>query len=146
AADAVLAASWIGATYNLNYERIRDFTQLARRDVPFIEDEGSGSARYQLYETKDRRFVLFCCIEPKFWRNFCRAIGHEDWIAAAPVTSTVDFGHGETTLRHQLQAVFSTRTLDEWMKLAVAHDLAMGPAHRIEDVASDPQVAARGVI
>ncbi|HKY92855.1 MAG TPA: CoA transferase, partial [Nevskiaceae bacterium] len=147
AADSVLAASWVGAVYNFNHDRIREFVGLNARDVPHIEDEGAGSARYQLYQTRDGKLILFCAIEPKFWRNFCKAVGRDDLIdAPPPADGPVDFGHGQTGLRRTLQSIFSTRTLDEWMRIAVEHDIAMGPAHRIEDVPTDPQIAARGIL
>jgi crotonobetainyl-CoA:carnitine CoA-transferase CaiB-like acyl-CoA transferase len=147
AADSVLAASWVGAVYNFNHDRIREFVGLNGRDVPHIEDEGAGSARYQLYQAKDGKLILFCAIEPKFWKNFCRAVGRDDLIGAPPpAEGPVDFGHGQTELRHTLQSIFSTRTLAEWMQLAVERDIAMGPAHRLEDVPADPQIASRGVI
>ncbi len=146
--DGVIAQAWISATYTLNNHRIVD-----RRTMPPMNAEGPGltGAKYQFYETKDGKVVLFCCIEAKFWRNFCVAIGRDDLIGAitgaAPGGSPVDFGTDEGELRRELQAIFHTRDLAEWMTIADEHDVAMGPAYRsVLEAAEDPQVQTRGVI
>jgi crotonobetainyl-CoA:carnitine CoA-transferase CaiB-like acyl-CoA transferase len=145
ASDAVLTSSWIGATYAFNYDRIRAFVGLSKRTNAIQTDEGGGSARYQLYETKDARQILFCGIEPKFWTNFCKAIGRDDLLRIDD-SAPVDFGSGDHALRREMQAIFRTRTQAEWTALAAAHDIAMGPSHRLEDVPDDPHVKSRGVV
>ena len=138
-AEAVLSAAWIGATYNLNYERIQEFVGLSPRE------QGTGeltSARYQFYETADRRYLLFCCIEPKFWDAFCGVVDRDD-LAGDHGDAPVDFGHGDEELRRELQAIFHSRTQAEWIELAAQHDLCLGPAHRLEDLRHDPQLQAR---
>ncbi|MBI3113137.1 MAG: CoA transferase [Rhodospirillales bacterium] len=40
-----------------------------------------GAAYYQIYETKDHRFVTLGALETHFWRNFCDAMGHPEWTA-----------------------------------------------------------------
>jgi crotonobetainyl-CoA:carnitine CoA-transferase CaiB-like acyl-CoA transferase len=140
--DGVLAQAWIAASYALNDERITD-----RRTMPAVDDGELTGAKYQYYETSDGQVVLFCCIEPKFWRNFCRAIGREDLRTGSDAVGPVDFGHDETALRHELQTIFHTRDLAQWTALAAAHDFALGPAYRsVIEAAADPHVAARGVI
>jgi crotonobetainyl-CoA:carnitine CoA-transferase CaiB-like acyl-CoA transferase len=40
-----------------------------------------------------------------------------------------------------------TRTLAEWMQVAIHHRLPTGPSYSsIDEVAADPQIAARGVL
>jgi len=137
--DAVLATNWFHTTYRWNDERITD-----RRGMT-----GSGgnseSAKYQFYETKDKKFLLFCGIEHKFWDNFCRAVDRDDLKDAKDTTAPVDFGGSETDLRRELQRIFHTRTLSEWVAIALEHDIAMGPAHRADDLREDPHLAGREI-
>jgi len=58
----------------------------------------------------------------------------------------VDFGRGQTDLAPTLQEIFHQRTLAEWMEVALEHDIAMGPANQLPDLADDPQLAAREII
>jgi crotonobetainyl-CoA:carnitine CoA-transferase CaiB-like acyl-CoA transferase len=136
--DAVLATQWFFATYAWNDSRLSDRRGMSR---------GNGrSAKYAFYETSDKKYVLFCGIEEKFWRNFCRAVGREDLLASHDDAAPVDFAGGDDALAHELQDVFHTRTLAEWVQVALDHDIAMGPAHQLDDLREDPHLAARGIV
>ena len=136
--DAVLATNWFPATNAWNAHRITD-----RRGMG---GGGGASAKYQFYETKDGRFILFCAIEHKFWDNFCRVAGREDLVQKKNSIAPVDFAGGEDDLRRELQKIFHTKTLNEWVRIAIDHDIAMGPAHRTEDLRNDPQLKSREII
>jgi crotonobetainyl-CoA:carnitine CoA-transferase CaiB-like acyl-CoA transferase len=139
-ADAVLVAKWLGALAALNPEKLdRTWGTGGAAGA-----SGAGaSAKYQYYETSDGRFVLFCAIEPKFWGNWCRAVGREDLLSSHRDDLVVDFAGGEDELRHEIQRVFHTRTQAEWMQVAVDADIAMGPALRFDEIEDDSHLAAR---
>ncbi|WP_322780678.1 CaiB/BaiF CoA transferase family protein [Frankia sp. Cas4] len=140
ASDAVVANSWVGATYGLNNDRITD-----RRSLP-ASDETGASAKYQFYACADGKVLLFCAIEPKFWRNFCRAIGRDDLIGGGN-GQPVDFAGGQDDLRRSLAEIFRSRSLAEWVAIAVEHDIALGPAYGdATDLLTDPHVQARGLL
>lgn len=137
--DAVLATSWFPATYAWNDHRLTD-----RRGMS--ASGGSGSAKYQFYQAKDERYVLFCAIEHKFWDNFCRAVGRPDLLEEKNTLAPVDFAGAQDELRRELQRIFHTRTQKEWVDLAITHDIAMGPAHKAIDLREDPQLTSREII
>lgn len=140
ASDAVLANSWIGATYALNQHRLTD-----RRSLP-ATSSAEPSAKYQYYETRDGKAILFCGIEPKFWRNFCRAVGRED-LDGAEGDFPVDFAAGQDTLRSELRKIFRTKDLADWVQIARDADIAMGPAYAsVNELLDDPHFAARGLL
>jgi crotonobetainyl-CoA:carnitine CoA-transferase CaiB-like acyl-CoA transferase len=124
-ADGVLANGWMGAVYGLNDHRIADRQGLRPRGQPAHQ-----GAKYQWYETADHRFVLFCCIEHKFWARFCAVVDHPEWAGRTDQGGPVDFAHTDIDLRHQLQTVFRTRTQAEWVALAAREDLPIGPSHQ----------------
>jgi formyl-CoA transferase len=129
AATAVTANAWTAVSALLNQPEV----------AAAVADPAQrrGVARYQWYETADHKFVLFCPEERKFWVAFCELTGREDLI---------DRVHGED-LRREVQAIMHTRTLAEWMRVAIDRRLPIGPAHSgIDEVVADPQVAARGVL
>lgn len=136
-ADAVIASSWIVSMPELNPERIDPASRVAG---------SAGSAKYQHYETRDGGFILFCCIEAKFWRNWCRAVGREDLVGSHADDLVVDFGRGEDDLRRTIQEIFLTRTQDEWMEIALEHDIAMGPAIRFDEIGDNVHLSAREVV
>ncbi len=138
--DAVLATSWLPAVYRWNDARITE-----RRSLPST-GASSESAKYQYYETRDGRFLIFCAIEHKFWDAFCRAVGREDLIESKDEAAPVDFAPQQQALRRELQAIFHTRTLAGWVDLALEHDIPMGPAHRLDDLLDDPHLAQREIV
>jgi formyl-CoA transferase len=137
--DAALATEWFRPTYAWNDSRITD-----RATLPAVGSEGA-SAKYQFYETKDRKFLLFCGIEHKFWNNFCDAVGRSDLREDDP-TAPVDFAGGQEALRRELQGIFHTRPLVEWIEVARDHDIAMGPALQVDDLRDDPHVRQREIV
>ncbi len=126
-ADAVIANAWIGA--RAEKESQPEASPGNRLSDPAI-------ARYQHYETRDGRFILFCPEETKFWEKFCRLVDRPDLI---------DQTHG-LQLRRALQEIIHTRTQREWMAFAAEHRLPIGPTHDgIQDLLDDPQLRSREV-
>jgi crotonobetainyl-CoA:carnitine CoA-transferase CaiB-like acyl-CoA transferase len=142
AADAVVVSAYFPTLLQLNGPRVTDRSGMAQRD----NGELSG-AKYQFYATKDDKVLLFCCIEPKFWRNFCRAIDRADLEdeGSHDGNDSVDWGTPE--LRRELTGIIKTRTLAEWVAMAAEHDIAMGPANQgVLEMAADPGIQAREVV
>ncbi len=133
ASDAVFSSAWTAATYGANLGRV---PEMANRDV-------RENSKYAFYETQDGKFVLFCAIEPKFWKSFCDAVGRKDLAERHDLGAPVDFGPRDEDLRSELRGIFAQKTLEDWMKLAATEDLPLGPAHRFEDALEDPHVRSR---
>jgi crotonobetainyl-CoA:carnitine CoA-transferase CaiB-like acyl-CoA transferase len=136
-ADAVLAAAWVDALPVFNPAVI---------DPTGPTSSPTESAKYQHYATKDGQFVLFCGIEAKFWDHFCDAVGREDLRAGHRRDVVVDFAQDDEELRAELQRIFASRTLAEWMDVAVQYDIALGPALQLVDTRDDPHLCARRMI
>src|SRR5690625_3382912 len=56
---------------------------LNANDVPQRGEQmlDGGTAYYNVYETKDGRYLAVGAVEPKFWKAFCEIINREDLIA-----------------------------------------------------------------
>ena len=89
---------------------------------------------------------MFCCIEKKFWDNFCTVAGRPDLQPWHSTVTVVDYGEDDFELMAELQRVFHTKTLAEWTELFIAHDIPASPAVPITDAADDPHLEARGII
>src|SRR3954453_17826788 len=142
-ADAVIAQGWIGAVYGWNEQRLTDRVGLRPPGTPAF-----NSARYQYYATADARFVLFCAIEPKFWRRFCEAVGRPELAGEiTPGGAPIDFAHGDEALRRELQALFATKTQQEWVATAIEHDIPIGPANQgARSLLDDEHLKQRSII
>jgi crotonobetainyl-CoA:carnitine CoA-transferase CaiB-like acyl-CoA transferase len=141
ASEAVVAHALMAAIYALNWDRIHDHKGLPARDRGRLT-----GAKYQYYQTADEKYVLFCAIEPKFWRQFCEAVGRPDLLVRHDASRAVDFGGDDDPLRRELQQIFSQRTQREWVALASDCDIPIGPAYNdLRDLPHDPQMAAREI-
>ncbi|KOS55246.1 CaiB/BaiF CoA transferase family protein [Rhodococcus rhodochrous] len=139
--DAVVAQALTSVIYALNDARITD-----RSSLPTIDGGEWTGAKYQFYETRDRKTLIFAAIEHKFWTAFCKAIDREDLIESSS-TGLVDFGGDETVLRSELQRIFEGRDLASWVELAIAHRIPMGPSPRtVVEMADDPHVRSREIL
>ena len=104
-----------------------------------------GSPRYQIYRTRDDRFMAAAPLEDKFWKNFLEVLGAPQLIddsidpysvrrAIADIVRTRDAAHWEARFVGLDACVNFVRTLDEAVKNS--HFVARGLfAHRIEDSA-----------
>ena len=96
----LVVSGWRCLSQYLNDDRITD-----RRGI-IPDDERSDAAKYQLYETADKKIVLFCAIEHKFWRRFCELVERPDLADRGDVSLPVDHAYGDVELRRELQAIF----------------------------------------
>jgi crotonobetainyl-CoA:carnitine CoA-transferase CaiB-like acyl-CoA transferase len=147
-ADAVIAGKWLGAMAMLNPDKV-DLSMMPGGGGRADEGGSPGrraNAKYTHYETSDGKFVLFCAIEPKFWDHWCRAVGREDLLDHHRDDLVVDFGGGDGELGLDIQKVFHTKTQQEWMEVAIEHDIALGPALRFDEIQDDPHLRARGQV
>jgi crotonobetainyl-CoA:carnitine CoA-transferase CaiB-like acyl-CoA transferase len=96
-----------------------------------------GTACYDVYRTKDGRFVALGALEPKFFAAFCAAVGR-------PELAARQLEEGGRGPRAELEAIFATRTRAEWAELAAQHDACLAPVLEGDEPLLDPQLVARG--
>lgn len=100
-----------------------------------------GKACYEIYETKDGRFLSVGALEKKFWKNFCTTIGREDLI------SKLDGSPQEQNqLKAEIQQALLTKTQAEWVKLFDATEACVAPLLKVEEMVNHPQVIDRQII
>ncbi|WP_059103110.1 CaiB/BaiF CoA transferase family protein [Shouchella shacheensis] len=100
-----------------------------------------GLACYEVYETKDGRFLSVGALEPKFWQSFCQVIDRRDFIPLldAPL-------HEQHRLKYEIQTIISQRTLAEWLDNFSGKDACVAPVLNFHEMVNDPQVLAREMI
>ena len=100
-----------------------------------------GSPFYNVYRTADGKYFSIAAIEPWFWENLCRAIGREDMI---PHQQAGDEKRAE--IAATLDAVFLTRTRDEWFETLRNANISVGKVYDLDEALSDPQALERGMV
>jgi formyl-CoA transferase/CoA:oxalate CoA-transferase len=100
---------------------------------------------YQTFRTTTRDLALGVGNE-KLWRTLCRLIARDD-LAADPryVTNAARVANRESLIE-TLQAVFLTRSYEEWEAILTGGGVPVGAINTIDRVVDHPQVAARGAL
>lgn len=97
-----------------------------------------GIAAYQVYRTKDGEAVTLGALEPKFLQAFFLGTGLDaDLSAVVP-------GPHQAELKRKFAQVFASKTRAEWITFNEKYDCCVEPVLRPEELASDPQLLARG--
>ena len=98
----------------------------------------SGAHFYEVYETRDAKYIALAAIEPKFYAALLAELGldpeslpqsrsREDWPA----------------LKTQLADLFKTRSRDEWMTVLEGSDACVAPVLSMEEAPHHPHNQAR---
>jgi len=96
-----------------------------------------GSPRYQIYRTRDGRFLAAAPLEQKFWDNFCGAIGlAQEWrddACDAPGT------------RAAVARIVASRTSAQWREALADQDVCCAIVASVEEALADAHFRARGL-
>ena len=81
-----------------------------------------GAACYRIYETADGRYLTVAALEPKFWQRLCELLERPELAekAFAPELPELD-------------ALFRTRTLRDWLGLLEGEDVCVGPVLTLDE-------------
>ncbi len=101
-----------------------------------------GFACYNLYRTKDGRYMSLGAIEPQFWEAFCTAAGHPEWSRA----DYFEPGRHQEELQQAVASLFLTKTQAEWVAHLSRADCCCEPVLNLEEAMSDPQARARQMV
>ncbi|MDE5411793.1 CaiB/BaiF CoA transferase family protein [Alkalihalobacterium chitinilyticum] len=100
-----------------------------------------GRACYEVYETKDQRYLSVGALEPKFWVQFCKTIEKTHLISQleAPLEQ-------QNMMKVEIQSVIQQKTLEEWVNIFDGVDACVAPLLNFEEVIENPQVVHRQLI
>jgi len=95
---------------------------------------------YQVYETRDGRYVSVGAVEPYFYANLCRTLGREDLLDQQWSFARRD------EIREEFARIFRSRTLAEWVAAFAGVNACFTPVHSTGEAAEDPQLQARRMV
>jgi crotonobetainyl-CoA:carnitine CoA-transferase CaiB-like acyl-CoA transferase len=99
-----------------------------------------GIACFNVYRTKDGRYLSLGNLEPKFWQVFCELIERPDLVARQ-----YDALPDHPELRAVMDDIMAGRSLAEWEALLSDTEVAWAPVLDLPEVFANPQVVARGM-
>jgi crotonobetainyl-CoA:carnitine CoA-transferase CaiB-like acyl-CoA transferase len=145
--DAAAAFDWYRSESWKAYERPQ--SEVTGNAADDYERRAPGTAgmregvRYQMYETKDGRHVLFMASEQAFWKSFCEALDRTDLFERWPGSKYGDHARGNQELHTILKEIFLTKTAAEWLDFGNTVNTPIAPVNTPKDIGDDPQFQAR---
>jgi alpha-methylacyl-CoA racemase len=103
-----------------------------------LGEELRKAISYQIYETKDGRFVALGALEEKFWVNFCRSVGKEEWIPyhRSPAIP-------ENPIYVGAKSLFGNFEFSYWSRLAEEVDACLTPVFTRTEALNSPLAKER---
>lgn len=100
-----------------------------------------GSAPwYNLYLTKDDKYITIGSVEPWFYANLCRALGAEEYLQDEYNSARYD------EIKARFTEIFRTKTRDEWFEVLTKADICVGRMLTLDELEHDPQIRARNMV
>lgn len=96
---------------------------------------------YDVYETKDEKYIAVGCNDPHFYANLCKALGLEEFL---PHQYTE--GKKRVEITEAFARAFQTKTRDVWFNTLKEHDICVAPVNDLAEALNDPQLLARDMI
>jgi crotonobetainyl-CoA:carnitine CoA-transferase CaiB-like acyl-CoA transferase len=114
-----------------------------RTGMPLKRGDGILSHRYacyNIYETKDNRYISIGAVENRFWKQLCEFLGVPD-LAQLQYDDTrrqeiIDF----------MRNTFKEKSLDQWCKTLKDLDACWAPVQSLDEVLQDPYFREREVV
>lgn len=119
--------------------------------VPYLTFMKSGLKRgemeltgsipcYNVYKTKDGKFITIGALEPKFWVRFAGMVDRKDLIDK-------QFAKGEefNDVYNDVQNIFMTRTRAEWSVFFKDNDVCIEPVNELDELLGDPHIKYRNM-
>ena len=111
----------------------------------FVAQRGNNwltgaNANYNIYATKDGRYVSVGCLEKKFWTNLCRALERAD------IIDLVDDAKNHPYLEQQLAQEFAKRTMAEWEAYLAGRDTCVTPVLNFDEAVAAEQTKANDMV
>jgi crotonobetainyl-CoA:carnitine CoA-transferase CaiB-like acyl-CoA transferase len=100
-----------------------------------------GLPCYNLYRTKDGRFMAVGALERKFWTMLCDMLGCPE-LAGKHIV----YGAEASPVKERIAKVFASRTQAEWAKVFADADCCVSPVLGIDESLENEQLRARGMI
>ena len=105
-------------------------------DTPF----GRTAHYYNIYQTKDKRFLTVGTIEPKFWQRFC------DLIECPELEKRqFDFAH-EAELKKLVASKIAAKTQKEWLELIGTAEFCVTPVCSLDEALQSQLTAQENML
>lgn len=99
------------------------------------------SAAWNVYESKDGKYIAIGAKNVEEWENLCRLLHREEYIGQWEGNEVK-----QAEMAENFSKIFKTKTREEWWDLFKKDRIAGAPVYRLDEVEEDPQVQCREML
>ena len=117
--------------------------------MPRVDRKDAANPMWNHYRCKDDRWLAVAMIQGgRYWADFVRALGRPDLATDERLQSTQGLAAHSREMIEIFDAIFATRTRDEWMRQLrdAPGDFIFTIVNEVDDLPDDPQVRANGYV
>lgn len=107
------------------------------KDAP-LHDFTGAMPSYNVYPTKDNRYMAIGAYEQKFWEGFCKKLNREEYIPYGR-----DLGDKGKKIIEELREIFQQKTQAEWVAFFADTNICITPVRNFDEVFGDEHDQAR---
>jgi crotonobetainyl-CoA:carnitine CoA-transferase CaiB-like acyl-CoA transferase len=134
-------------TFSLMFDSIRYALAEGRTPMRGVGRLTGGLANYNIYKTKDHRYVAVGALEKKFKNTFLRCLGLDEYVEeSGAVTESEVNTQKEKMIKERLQDIFKQKSLAEWQDILGPSNVFFSPIVTVQEVLKDPQLKSREMI
>jgi len=90
---------------------------------------GKSFVNYSVYKCADNKWITLGAYEMKFWNNFCELVDKQEW----KTNNLLELSIGNFD-KSKLEALFFTKTRDEWITFFKGKDVCIAPVLELEEI------------
>lgn len=105
-----------------------------------------GVPCYNVYRTKDDRFMAVGALEPKFWEVCCEVLGRPDLKTKHWSRGQTVGGSDAMAVKAELDTIFANETLAVWTERFADADCCVTPILRADEAIAHPLFVERGMV
>jgi alpha-methylacyl-CoA racemase len=94
---------------------------------------------YNIYKTKDDKYMALGALEEKFWKRFCEKIEKNEW-----KNDMYDFNNTNQN-KEKVQDIFLTQNADFWVNLGLKNDIPLTLIQEINEVMENSHIKSREI-
>lgn len=105
-----------------------------------------GFPNYNLYETRDGKFITVGSLETKFKNVLLKKLGRSDLMDVSQSTTSVRGSENDEEISAFLKATFLSKTRNEWIQELGELNICIGPVNTIDEALAHPQTLFRKMV
>ena len=105
-----------------------------------------GFPNYNIYKTKEGKFITIGSLENKFKRILLEKLGGKEFLGTEEGATSSAFNDSDGELQSFLQETFLTKTVDEWMAELGPLNICVVPVSSVEEAVAHPQAISRSMV